>query len=77
MKFPSRRRAVASAIASARREAKLSQRQLAGKLGVPSNWIQRIESLERRVDVAEFIAIARSVDTDPLTLLSRVLKAGA
>jgi len=77
VKFPSRRRAVASAIASARREAKLSQRQLAGKLGVPSNWIQRIESLERRVDVAEFIAIARSVDTDPLTLLSRVLKAGA
>ena len=77
MKFPSRRRAVASAIASARREAKLSQRQLAGKLGVPSNWIQRIESLERRVDVAEFIAIARSLDTDPLTLLSRVLKAGA
>lgn len=74
MKFPSRRRAIASAIAGARREAQLSQRELAKKLGVPSNWIQRVESLERRVDVAEFIAIARTLDLDPLALLSRVLK---
>jgi transcriptional regulator with XRE-family HTH domain len=77
VKFASRRRVIASAIASARREAQLSQRQLAEKLGVPSNWIQRIESLERKVDVAEFIAIARTLDIDPLALLSRVLKAGA
>ena len=74
MKYPSRQRAIASAIATARRQAQLSQRQLARKLGVPPNWIQRIESLERRVDVAEFIAIARAVDVDPLSLLSRVLK---
>ena len=75
MKLPSRRRAIASAIASARREARYSQRELAGKLG-SSNWIQRIESLERRVEVAEFIAIARALNIDPLALLSRVLKRG-
>jgi transcriptional regulator with XRE-family HTH domain len=73
MKYTSRQRAVAAAIASARRAAKLSQRQLAEKLGVPHNWVQRIESLERRVDVAEFIAIARATGVDPLSLLSRVL----
>lgn len=76
MKLPSRRRAIASAIASARHEAGYSQRELAGRLGVPSNWVQRIESLERRVEVAEFIAIARALDIDPLVLLSRVLKRG-
>ena len=74
MKYPSRHRAIASAIATARRHARLSQRQLARKLKVPPNWIQRIESLERRVDVAEFIAIARAVDVDPVSLLSRVLR---
>jgi transcriptional regulator with XRE-family HTH domain len=74
MKYPSRHRAIASAIGTARRQAQLSQRQLARKLGVPPNWIQRIESLERRVDVAEFIAIARALDVDPPSLLSRVLK---
>ncbi len=77
MKFPSRQRAIASAIATARRQAQLSQRQLARKLGVPPNWIQRIESLERRVDVAEFIAISRALDVDPQALLSRVLKSTA
>ena len=74
MKYPSRRRAIASAIATARRHAQLSQRQLAGQLGCPPNWIQRIESLERRVDVAEFIAIARALDVSPVSLLSRVLR---
>ena len=74
MKYPSRHRAIVSALATARRHAGLSQRQLAQRLGVPSNWVQRIESLERRVDVAEFIAIARALDVDALTLLSRVLK---
>ena len=74
MKYPNRRRAIASAIATARRHAQVSQRQLARKLGVPPNWIQRVESLERRVDVAEFIAIARALDVNPVSLLSRVLK---
>jgi len=74
MKFPSRRRAIASAIATARRHARLSQRQLARELGVPPNWIQRVESLERRVDVAEFIAIARALNVSPVSLLSRVLR---
>jgi transcriptional regulator with XRE-family HTH domain len=74
MKFPSRQRAIVSAIVQARRAAKLSQRQLSERLGVPPNWIQRIESLERRVDVAEFIAIARAVDVAAPTLLARVLK---
>lgn len=74
MKYPSRHRAIASAIATARRHARLSQRELARKLKVPPNWIQRIESLERRVDVAEFIAIARAIDVDPVSLLSRVLR---
>ena len=74
MKYPSRHRAIASAIATARRRAQLSQRQLAGKLGVPPNWIQRVESLERRVDVAEFIAIARALSVNPVSLLSRVLR---
>jgi transcriptional regulator with XRE-family HTH domain len=74
MKYPSRQRAVASAIASARRRADVSQRELSEKLGVPTNWIQRIESLERRLDVAEFIAIAQALNLDPVRLLGRVLK---
>jgi transcriptional regulator with XRE-family HTH domain len=74
MRFPARQRAIVAAIAEAREAAGLSQRQVAEKLGEPSNWIQRIESLERRVDVAEFIAIAKAVGTDPLELLRKALR---
>jgi transcriptional regulator with XRE-family HTH domain len=76
LRYPSQQRAVASVIASARRNAQFSQRQLAEKLNVPPNWIHRIESLERRVDVSEFIAISRALDTDPVVLLGRALKTG-
>lgn len=68
MKYPARQRAVAAAIRSAREAAGLSQRQLSEKLREPPNWIQRIESLERRVDVAEFIGIAKALGVDAVEL---------
>jgi transcriptional regulator with XRE-family HTH domain len=74
MKFPARQRVIISAIKSAREAAGLSQRQLAGKLGEPPNWIQRVESLERRLDVAEFIAIAKAVNVDPVELFRTALR---
>ena len=74
MRFPTRQRAIAGAIAHARQAAGLSQRELSMALREPPNWIQRIESLERRVDVAEFIAIAKAVRLDPRVLLARVMR---
>ena len=74
MKFPSRQRVIVSAIRSAREAVGMSQRQLATKLGEPPNWIQRIESLERRLDVAEFIAIAKAVNADPVELFRQVTR---
>jgi transcriptional regulator with XRE-family HTH domain len=75
MKYSARQRAVAAALRKAREAAGLSQRQLSERLQQPPNWIQRIESLERRVDVAEFIAIAKAVGADPAELFREVLAA--
>ena len=75
MKYSARQRAVAAALRQAREAAGLSQRQLSERLQQPPNWIQRIESLERRVDVAEFIAIAKAVGADPAELFRDVLAA--
>ena len=74
MKYPARQRAIVAALRKARDAAGLSQRQLSEKLREPPNWIQRIESLERRVDVAEFIAIARAVGADPVELFHDALQ---
>ena len=73
MKYSARQRAVAAALRKAREGAGLSQRQLSERLQQPPNWIQRIESLERRVDVAEFIAIARALGADPAELFQGAL----
>ena len=75
MKYSARQRAIAAALRKAREAAGLSQRQLSERLQQPPNWIQRIESLERRVDVAEFIAIAKAVGADPAGLFREVLAA--
>ena len=73
MKYSARQRAVAVALRKAREAAGISQRQLSERLQQPPNWIQRIESLERRVDVAEFIAIAKATGADPVELFREAL----
>lgn len=73
MKYSARQRAIVTALRAAREAAGLSQRQLSERLQQPPNWIQRIESLERRVDVAEFITIAKAVGADPAELFQEAM----
>jgi transcriptional regulator with XRE-family HTH domain len=44
------------------------QQALAKKLGRPQSFIAKYEGGERRIDVIEFIAIARALDADPVKL---------
>jgi transcriptional regulator with XRE-family HTH domain len=50
----------------------MSQRALAQRIGKPPSFINKIELLERRLDVLEFIAIARALDVSPEALLERM-----
>ncbi len=67
------RAAVATVLAASRREAGLSQDDLALRLGWHRTRIAKVESGVRRVDVAEFIAIANALNIPPPQLLARVL----
>ena len=67
-------RAVVTVIAASRREAHVSQDDLAKRLGWHRSRIAKIECGERRVDVPEFITIARALSLDPELLLGRVLR---
>ncbi len=51
----------------------LSMRQLADRLEVSHSLVQRIESLERRLDVYEFTLYCEALDLDPYETL-KVLK---
>lgn len=44
---------VRAELKAARESAKLTQRALAARLGVPHSWIAKVEAGERRIDVVE------------------------
>ncbi|HEY6923699.1 MAG TPA: helix-turn-helix transcriptional regulator [Steroidobacteraceae bacterium] len=71
------RKAVVTVLRASRNEAELTQRELVDRLpkwlGFKQTTLAKIEKGRRRVDVAEFIEIAKALKLDPKTLLGRVL----
>jgi transcriptional regulator with XRE-family HTH domain len=53
----------------ARKTARITQAALADTLGRPQSFVAKYESGERRLDVAEFVGIARALGADPFKLL--------
>ncbi|MFC5343380.1 helix-turn-helix domain-containing protein (plasmid) [Brevundimonas staleyi] len=68
-------RTAIEAIQQARVGQDLSQQALATRLKKPRSFINKIENLERRLDILEFIAIAKALGLDPRDLIDRVTKA--
>ena len=66
-------RTLIQVLVAARQSAGLSQRDLAALLKRPHSFVGRIEAGERRIDVVEFIEIARVMDVDPRQLFAKVL----
>lgn len=61
-------------LAAARKRAGLTQRHVAEALGRPQSFVAKYEGGERRLDVVEFVTVARALDADPLKLLRALLK---
>jgi transcriptional regulator with XRE-family HTH domain len=49
------------------------QQELADKLGKPQSFVAKVERGERRIDVIEFLAIAKAIGRDPMRLLKQYL----
>ena len=58
---------------AARDRAGLTQQKLAKRLGKPQSFVAKYEGGERRLDVIEFIVIARAIGADPLRILRTLL----
>jgi transcriptional regulator with XRE-family HTH domain len=67
-------KAVATVLARARKDKKLSQRDLAALLKRPHSVVGMIESEQRQVNIPEFFAIAEALGVDPLELFRQVLR---
>jgi transcriptional regulator with XRE-family HTH domain len=55
-----------------RQDAGLSQRDLAAALGKPQSYVAKVERLERRLDLIEFIAIARALGRSGSDLVAEI-----
>jgi transcriptional regulator with XRE-family HTH domain len=56
-------------LVAARHAAGINQQQLAQSLGRP-HFVAKYEGGERRIDVVEFVTIARALGADPIKLLA-------
>lgn len=53
----------------------VSQRELAERLGKPRSFVTKIEARERRVDMVEFVALARALGMSAGELMASLDKA--
>ncbi|MET3587567.1 transcriptional regulator with XRE-family HTH domain [Pseudorhizobium tarimense] len=56
-----------------REAAGLTQTELATNLGEYQSFVARLESGQRRIDVVEFLDLARLLDFDPLKVIHELL----
>ena len=64
---------VINALKKARKEKGITQAQLAEALGKPQSFIAKVESGERRLDVVEFVHLARLVDVNISLILNEII----
>lgn len=61
-------------LVQARQKSGLTQAQLADRVQKDQTFISIIERGQRRVDVLEFVALARAMEADPARLFAEVLR---
>ena len=67
--------AAVKVLVAARKSAGLTQRDLAARIGRPYSVIANVERGERRIDVVEFVAVARALGVDESDLMRRLVDA--
>jgi transcriptional regulator with XRE-family HTH domain len=67
-------RRLIGALVEARNAAGLTQQALANRLGKPQSYVAKVEGFERRLDVVEFLVMAREIGADPAPMFEAAWK---
>lgn len=65
-------KAIIEALVMARRQAGLTQRDLASLMERPPSFVGKVESVERNLSVHEFVAWCEALRVDPANVISDV-----
>lgn len=69
---PDEHKIVGECLAAARRQAGITQAELAKMLNKPQSFVSAYEAGQRRVDILEFLAIAKALRADPIRLFAEI-----
>ena len=72
--FAAAHRELVSAVVALRKRAGLTRRQLAEAVGREQNFVARIETNQRRVDLVEFVTLCRACGADPVREAERLAR---
>ena len=61
-------------LVEARKEADLTQAEVAARFGKPQSFMAKVENGERRLDVIEFMKLCELIDASPFDLMKAVRK---
>ena len=67
-------RALRAHLVKARKDARLTQSQLAARIGRRQPFISEIETGQRRLDIVEFIHLTRALGLDPAEVVRKLAK---
>ena len=70
--FTDAHKALVEVLVAARKKAGISQVELARRIGRPQNFVSLVERGGRRIDVVEFVVLARAVGADPVKALQHL-----
>jgi len=59
-------------LVKARKDAELTQANIAKALNRPQSFVSKYERFERRLDMVEFVQIAKLLGADPAKILERL-----
>lgn len=69
-----RQEALKELLIERRQRMKLTQQQLADRMGRPQTFVSRVERGSHRVTVIELIELSEALDFDPMAVVRRVKK---
>jgi transcriptional regulator with XRE-family HTH domain len=58
-----------------RKQTGMTQQEVAKRLGKPQSYVAKVEGGERRLDLVEFVMLAKALGENPTALFDRLLAA--
>jgi transcriptional regulator with XRE-family HTH domain len=67
-------RTITCVLKAVRKAAGLTQQEAADRLDKPQSYVDRLYGGERRIDIVEFIILARAKEIDPMKMFRKIVK---